>query len=714
MSSIGTLFFMLLASLSFQRNSNPTAQSSNNNNNNNLSTQPTTMTSWSSSTTDQLTEADNITSYKCPITFADNVTGDILRQQFKMNTSGGIVYMVYFKLRYQNFDGNTAVFNISGPDTFAPDLWAWVAGKGKNLLRLPLDHKILSLGLLTIQSADMEVKFSYETYSCFKSIPYASTKHIIGKFISENVTSNGTSINADTEGPVICRSVYAFYHVFYGLKGVGFDCCMPGKVLYTCEQGYSDAFEIVWYGPIALMGLIYIIGIVHFYKLYKKNFNQVEVRKLSGLKKTVDEIKHDIVNRIVVNTEKWARIQCPEALIALRERCGILEVLGVGKSEHAKIISFCRIMFSIFLFLAYYGIWGIFLRVYYDLLKDVYPHFKDSETVFLNIIGHIGWVFCPKKLGIYSYAIFEVVYTAVVPFLALYIYLTIRAKKLIVDERSKKCCFKYLLFCDSTCGRGIQFLFIVLLLIHFVMLGGVFLTYVVYLVALGVFANIDVVSPWVIPITVCFHLFSTSFDPAYAKYKHFKDSLFCICFEEFKTLIIKQNKEIFLPRDLIEDFYIPNSRNLIYSCFLRIFWILTFMFLLVLVVLTLQYPYNTKLNSLVPFLGVQVVFVLPYLTKFMYVSQTSSPLEDTVLKRDLRDYISQYIKQRPELKDPHPENGSVTELLKSSSSDNLNDNNKNHMNEISEVNRDNDELEMNVNPNDFIAAANELKRHRVI
>ena len=615
------------------------------------------MTTSISAQSAKTNQTENATSVSCTIVLANNITTSLLRHYFKSNTSSGTVYMVYFRLKYTNKDGSVNTFGIQMEDTFEPDLWVWAAGKGKNLLRLPIDYRILSLGLLTIQAANVEINFDSSTYECLESLPTSLAIHSIGKYITENVTANESSINIDTQGPIICRSVFAFEHNLYGKKGIGFDCCAPsGGSIYVCDQSYSDAYELVWYGPIVLMCFIYLIGIVHFYKLYKKSFQQVQVRRLAGFHKTVEEIKMDVFNRIVLNTERWARIQTPEALIALRERCGLLDIIGIGKKNHSNIVIFLRIIFTICLFLGYYGIWGIFLRVYYDQLGSTMKRLDDSQKVFLNVIGHIGWIFCRKDLGIYYYSIFEVIYTALVPFFVLYSIASIWYKKkvsMMQLDPNKPLQPTYRIFyrfCNTSCGIALQYVTVLLTVVHFVFLGGVFLSYLIYMVGLGIFANIDVVSPWLIPIALFIHFLSTVFDPAYVKYKSVKESLFSICFEEFRSLIIKQNKEIFLPRDLIENFYIPNSRSLLYACFLKLLWVLSLLLLLLLVVLTLQYPYNTKLTSIVPFLGVQVIFVLPYLTKIMYVNNQVSPLEETVMKKDLHNYVKQYIKDRPELK----------------------------------------------------------------
>jgi hypothetical protein len=43
---------------------------------------------------------------------------------------------------------------------------------------------------------------------------------------------------------------------------------------------------------------------------------------------------------------------------------------------------------------------------------------NDTQTVFLNVIGHFGWLLCRPELYIFRYAVFEAVYTLLIPLLA--------------------------------------------------------------------------------------------------------------------------------------------------------------------------------------------------------------------------------------------------------------------------------------------------------
>lgn len=594
------------------------------------------------------TTTQNTTS--CRMTLANNRTTKSFSHLFEEEAETN--YRIFFRLRQMTSERVTTPLELDGDNTFAPDLWVWASGEGRSLLRLPLDHQILSLGLLTLKTTTIEVLFDVETSVCLKELPYSLAVHHVGKFLYENITGNGLIGRKGVGDPIVCRSVFAFEHLFYGKRGVGFECCEPGDV-YVCEQHYSEDFQLVWYGPIVLMCCIYFLGCVHCYKLYNKSFEKKKVRQLSGVVKSISEMKADILTRIISNTQKLIHIHRADDLIAMRERIRLLDVMGIGKVRHRKILFFVRIILAILAFFLYYIVWGIFLYAYDSQLGNDLKRMKDSKTVYLNVVGHIGWVFSSEYLKIHKYAIFECCYTALIPPMLVYIYFSlktnrknVRVKPSAVNSLQQEFCKTF--SCHSVQGRVMQYIFSFLILLHFLCISGVFLAYVTYLVGLGLLANIDMLSPWAIPILLSTHLFANSFNSAYDKYYQVKDYLFALCLEDFKELMIKQNKEYFLPRDLIEKYYIPSSRSIVYSSFLRLFWAFTALLLLTLVVLTLQYPYNSKLSSLAPFLGVQVVLVLPYLARTLSAEKPHY-LEGVLLKKDLREYISKYVEEKPEM-----------------------------------------------------------------
>jgi len=81
-------------------------------------------------------------------------------------------------------------------------------------------------------------------------------------------------------------------------------------------------------------------------------------------------------------------------------------------------------------------------------------------------------------------------------------------------------------------------------------------------------------------------------------------------------------------------------------------WVIAFMILLTLVILTLQYPYYNQTSSLVSFLSVQVVFILPLLAQVMLGNQPNNALEQAILQSDVKEYIRKFIKDHPEIIPP--------------------------------------------------------------
>ena len=85
------------------------------------------------------------------------------------------------------------------------------------------------------------------------------------------------------------------------------------------------------------------------------------------------------------------------------------------------------------------------------------------------------------------------------------------------------------------------------------------------------------------------------------------------------------------------------SKSPIYNSVLRIMWVIAFLLLLILVILTIQYPYYHQSDSIISFLGVQVVFVLPLLAQLMNGGVTVSALEQQIMASDIVEYIGNYV-----------------------------------------------------------------------
>lgn len=616
----------------------------------------------------------------CKVVLANNVSDGVQRNAFKGMSGKRAVYISFKVL---NSTGPAYPFPLKGNDTFAPDQWVWASSKGKNLLRMPLDYIILSLGILSLGTVNQDILLDPSTENCLASAEYSDVVHVLAKYLA-NVTGNGTTIEIDSPDPVICRSAYAFTHAIFVNKGIGYKCCSSPATdqdKYVCDTPYTISWEMVWYGPVVLLCWVYAIFLLHFYKLYRRSFNLKKIRELSGLRKTLNEIKADVTNRIVRMSEDLARLRGPESLISLRETAGFLDVLGVEKAKQSKITAAFRIVFILLLLFIYYLACGLYLWQYRIQLEYTFKSLKDSGAIYLNILGHLGWVWCSMDNGIAQYAVFEVIWTLLMPLFAAMVYLSLNFRQEAVEfaEKQKKqheplrnggdirdvlhiqkifmpavtgCKRLFLRFMVSSCGKVVQGISFAMFILFVVFIAGVFIVYLVYFVGLGVFANIDVISPYIIPLIVCLTFFTSSFNPAYFQYRMTKDTIFSLCLACESRLLIKKHKEIFLPRDLVDDFYIPNSRSTIYNCVLRILVVIAFMLLVLLVILTIQYPYYFQMESIVSFLGVQVVFFLPILSSLVNGNNQFSDLEKTVLERDLKTYIEQYEKDHPPTEEP--------------------------------------------------------------
>lgn len=621
-----------------------------------------------------MTEAQysNKPNLTCRLVLANNQSYLSLRQTFQ-SFATSLKLVVYFNIKTQNRTGGINPITATGPDSFASDVWVWATSKGKNLLRMPLDYNIMSLGLLTIDTYQIDVVLHSRSGECLSAVDYRYASHLLAQFIAENITENGTTVGLTKAGPVVCRRAFAFNHRIFGERGIGFKCCSPPLLpgdWYNCQTPYTVSWELVWYGPVVLMCWIYAIAFIHFYRIYRHAFVKRQIRQLSGVEQTILEIKQDIVTRIVQMSDLLGRIRDPDELISLRERVGFLDAFGVSRSSQYRVTYVSRIVFVTLILTSYYAIIWLLIEQYRIQLKDLLLELNDTSTAYLNVVGHFGWLFCRRNLAIYYIAILETTYTVILPFFVFVVYIFIvfkdAAKTFSIDPQKAQlsaCKRSVLVFVSSKFGRVFHVVCLFLFLIYIVLIAGVFIAYVVYFSVLGVFANIEIVSPWIVPLIISINFFATALDPVYYQYNFYKEMFFSICLQAYKQLTIRRQKEVFMPRDLLDTFYIPKSRVTVYRCVLRILWIMAFVFLLLMVILTLQYPYDHQTDSIVSFLGVQVVFVLPLLAQFVYNNKRYSSLEETIIHRDVVLYIKNYLKTHPVVHSKSAQDGNQDEAV---------------------------------------------------
>lgn len=170
------------------------------------------------------------------------------------------------------------------------------------------------------------------------------------------------------------------------IVAVGYRCCsLSDASTYECNTNYTQSWELVWYGPVALLLWVYTIAFIHFYKLYRHAFVQAKIRQLSGFSDTIDDIKQDIINRVVKISKKLARVTEIDDLISLREECGFLDVLGVDRASQSKITNVSKVIVVVLLFSAYYVVYALFL---YEYRLQVKRHNKTICTCIVIIIHH--------------------------------------------------------------------------------------------------------------------------------------------------------------------------------------------------------------------------------------------------------------------------------------------------------------------------------------
>ena len=619
--------------------------------------------------------ANATTEQKCDMVLANNQSLNDLNDDFTQLVQSGTV-VVYFNLFIWN---DTTSLNqsfdvASGKDTFAPNVWVWASGKGKDLLRMPIDYSILSLGLLTLNTAQMDIVFNQTLVDCLLSRSTNHAADAIARFITEDIASNETVAIPNNVGPVVCRSAFAFRHRIFGLRGVGFRCCrqVVNSQWYKCTMKYTSGWELVWYGPMAMLGWVYALAAARAYKLCRPFFRQSELPSLKrsdGVDEIMQGIKNEIVAKISGLTKPMMFLSKPDELTSLGEAARPFDVFGIEKGIQVKIISALRLAAVVAVFFVYYAFVAVVLFEYSQLLAVTGQQLADTQQVFLNVFGHIGWICCRRDLAIFGYALFELIYTLAMPIFVFLAYVIFTFRTNVSEEKQEQIDCDVVIaaddqglttkqhtvinkmkhsatrFINSSCGKRVQIVSSVVVLVYVIFLAGPYVTYIVYFTGLGIVGNIDVFSPWIIPLTIGLTFLGTTFNVPAGHYRLIKEMFFDVCLRDYsKVIVVEKDGNAFLPRDLIDAFYVPRSHAIIEACFRRIVRSLTFIMLGALVIMTVQFPYNFQLDSIASFLSVQVVFVLPMLAQSMQGISLSA-VETYVLQKDVRAYIDDYIKR---------------------------------------------------------------------
>ena len=129
----------------------------------------------------------------------NDTAGDIFNEFVEVKQA----LVVYFDFRYVGDNGELEAFSRSIPDSVAPEVMMCAKGTGRNLLRLPLDATVLSMGVLGIRSMHMEVGVRNTVKECLNETNHSFKEymHDLMSFLVAEVTwdSNITISKKDGE-----------------------------------------------------------------------------------------------------------------------------------------------------------------------------------------------------------------------------------------------------------------------------------------------------------------------------------------------------------------------------------------------------------------------------------------------------------------------------------------------------------------------------------
>ena len=169
---------------------------------------------------------------------------DVLQKQFLDLKNLKEAYVIKLHVKYEG-DRNGSKGELKQlNDTFDPLTWMWVSKYGAYIVDLPLDYNFVSLGLLGLKEYELDVIIS-DGGGCFLNISVECMDRAIFDLLGEMVwpMQNLGRVHYGEYMPqeYICRSVYA-YPSFMSKsninKAVGWKCCSyEDRALQKCHTG---------------------------------------------------------------------------------------------------------------------------------------------------------------------------------------------------------------------------------------------------------------------------------------------------------------------------------------------------------------------------------------------------------------------------------------------------------------------------------------------
>ena len=267
--------------------------------------------------------------------------------------------------------------------------------------------------------------------------------HTIADVLYRSVLDIANNDSLQTEN-LLCRSAFTFAHYFYDSDqktGIGYKCCSFDDYtsLYNCDMSLSDGWQITWIGPLIVLGFICIKILIGLLKKVRRKYDE-----LSHGSVVFEEILHVIKDEVLSVMEDGHDmvnfVNEPNDLLSFHEKVNLFDALMIDKRKQ-KVLRHCvRVAFYVVVFCLYYVYFGICIY-YYRQMDEI--KMLNSRQAYVNVFGHLGWLFIGSQNVLSRYAVFETIVTFLYPIIVIVLYVmlkydTIVKEKLVVDLTKSK------------------------------------------------------------------------------------------------------------------------------------------------------------------------------------------------------------------------------------------------------------------------------------
>ena len=219
----------------------------------------------------------------------------------------------------------------------------------------------------------------------------------------------------------MCRSAYTDSHVTGVRRLIGFKCCAWDKETgtFVCDLDYSSGWMVTWFGPLIVVGWVYIILVIKFIADYRgtKSEESFSARKI------VEQLKLHVIKEVSPMSNKVPMADKPSELVSKYDEIRYMDIVDISRKIQLRIAKVTRVILLFLLFFGYYGYVAGSI-VFYKSKELMISEMDTSDEVALNVFSHIGWILANETLSIRYYSIAELILTCLIPIMVIVIYLS--------------------------------------------------------------------------------------------------------------------------------------------------------------------------------------------------------------------------------------------------------------------------------------------------